>query len=816
MARHWVSTGSNRIPVPSKPLHLVEPEPHTTANHDRSDIGIGTQGSSTRVKAPYTLDQIAAYLTNGYWDFNGENWRAFDVRSDGRTITYDTSRLSDGGQIIAEHAMNMWGAVTGATFQGASRRLTTYTEGNSDYANQRKGALVLNGPNAIIDGAISSNGDRDVFQVSLQAGVTYSLSMARFGKLDAIVEIWNSAGTPIGRADSNIAAAGEYLEFTPTTSGPYFLVADGYGSTTGAYEFSIQVAADLTFNDADTTGAYAISDITGNRIDHSYINIPDNWDALNLNGFMLQTYIHEIGHALGLGHAGPYDGKAVWGKHNLYDNDSWSSSIMSYFDQQANPNDPNSWAFLATMMPADIIAIQNLYGSGSAGFETGDTVWGPGGNLDSDYFQQMLDMWGGLTPANPFVFGGESFAFTIYDTAGSDTLDFSSFGQNQSINLNQLERSNIAGLVGNVVIARGTVIENAIGGRGKDTINGNSADNFLRGMAGNDSLYGGAGDDRLQGGAGRDRLEGGAGRDIADYTDATAAVSVDLLTPASNTGFAAGDTYSSIENLSGSAYNDSLYGDAAANVLRGHNGNDFLFGRSGNDTLYGMNGNDRLQGGDGADRIDGGSGQDAADYTDASASVTVNLTTPKNNTGIAAGDSFYSVEDLYGSAFNDLLTGDAAANLLRGYNGHDRLSGVNGNDALYGMNGNDSLYGGNGNDRLSGGAGQDRLEGGEGADSFLFDFALGSANVDHIADFKPVDDTILLSDDIFANLRAGALASSALTFGNTAASAATRIIYHQSTGQLYYDPNGNASGGQVLFATLTAGTVLTAADFEVV
>src|SRR4030095_2337337 len=91
-------------------------------------------------------------------------------------------------------------------------------------------------------------------------------------------------------------------------------------------------------------------------------------------------------------------------------------------------------------------------------------------------------------------------------------------------------------------------------------------------------------DDTRSGGAGPDSLDGGAGNDTASYVTAAAGLVANLLTPASNTGEAAGDSYTSIANLAGSNSSDTLTGDGNANTLSGLLGNDILIGGAGADS----------------------------------------------------------------------------------------------------------------------------------------------------------------------------------------------------------------------------------------
>lgn len=134
------------------------------------------------------------------------------------------------------------------------------------------------------------------------------------------------------------------------------------------------------------------------------------------------------------------------------------------------------------------------------------------------------------------------------------------------------------------------------------TLNGYSGDDILIGNGGNDTLNGGDGNDILVGGTGSDTLNGGDGNDTASYIDATSGVNITLsnfgnANGGSVSGWASGDQLSSIENLIGSNFNDTLVGGNQDNVLGGLLGNDTLYGGGGNDVLIGGRGNDTMSGG---------------------------------------------------------------------------------------------------------------------------------------------------------------------------------------------------------------------------
>ena len=266
-------------------------------------------------------------------------------------------------------------------------------------------------------------------------------------------------------------------------------------------------------------------------------------------------------------------------------------------------------------------------------------------------------------------------------------------------------------------------IEIIISGSGNDTIAGDTVNNSIDGGAGDDSLSGAAGIDTLIGGEGNDTLEGGAnadslvggnGTDTASYA-AGAAVNASLASPASNTGVdALGDTYTSIENLLGSGFNDTLTGssDAVANILSGGAGDDTFKATAGGsgDTYYGGT-------------VTGDAGIDVVDYSVLSTNISIQLSNGSNTIVAVSGtqnDTLSGIENIISGTGNDTITGNDAANILSGGVGNDSLDGGLGNDSLSGGAGTDTLIGGGGDDTLDGGAGADSLVGGAGTDTVTY------------------------------------------------------------------------------------------------
>ncbi len=153
------------------------------------------------------------------------------------------------------------------------------------------------------------------------------------------------------------------------------------------------------------------------------------------------------------------------------------------------------------------------------------------------------------------------------------------------------------------------------------------------------------------------------------------------------------------------------------------------------------------------------------------------------------------------------VTGGVKDDILRGYSG---------NDVLKGGDGDDSIKGDSGNDVIDGGRGRDQLVGGKGADQFHFSTKLGKGKPDHIKDFKPGEDTIVLHKAIFKKLGKGELDKGEFVRGKKARDSDDHVIYDRKSGTLYYDKNGDDRGGVSKIATVTKKLKLSADDFFVV
>lgn len=512
---------------------------------------------------------------------------------------------------------------------------------------------------------------------------------------------------------------------------------EAWENVTGLTFSFVSSGAQITFDDEDS-GAYANYSWYGNGdLISANVNVSKAWLSnygTSVNSYSFQAYIHEIGHALGLTHAGNYNGSATYGVDNHYANDSWQASVMSYFSQTANTSVNASFAYTVTPMVADIIAVQDLYGTPTT-IRTGDTVYGLNSNAGG-YLEAVFDSEAasGFDP-------NSAVALTIYDNGGTDLLDYSHYSASQKIDLNQEAISNVAGKTGNLIIARGTVIENANGGSGNDVLVGNSASNILNGNSGDDTLTGGAGNDILRGGYGRDDMSAGAGDDTVYYTNGdyfwtngtpkdVGGAGTDTLIIENGSVFnTSGLSWYGFEKFIGAGRDDRVTGNDGSvdYVMEGGGGNDTLTGNAGDDTLLGGAGNDILRGGWGSDTVFGGAGDDTVYYAsgdkfwdngtplDIGGTGTDTLIVEAGSRFNTTGLSWYGFEVFQGAEKDDRVVGnDASIDYV--------LDGGGGNDILTGSGGTDTLVGGAGNDRLEAGAssgGWQKMEGGAGDDTFV-------------------------------------------------------------------------------------------------
>lgn len=439
----------------------------------------------------------------------------------------------------------------------------------------------------------------------------------------------------------------------------------------------------------------------------------------------------------------------------------------------------DGWDGAAYVHSQSAVNVNLLTGVGTNGDAAGDTLV----NIESVTTSNFNDTITGSNVRN--WLDGNAGIDTIYGMDGNDVICGKAEGDildgGNGTDEYFFNGTAASGITVNLAIGRSTnnssglydtlaSIETVYASSANDTIIGNSSNNLLFGKEGDDNINGGDGDDTLYGGTGSDILNGGNGTDAADYTQETTSVNINLTSNISS-GSAAGDTFTSIERINATNYNDTIVGNASDNIVYGNAGVDNISLAGGNDTVFAL--------GDG-DIIDGGDGVDAYNFIGTAASgliinvaagtiknVTTNITDSINSIevfnasnvsdtlgltsyraayGLGGNDSFFSgvgSNQIYGGDGSDVYTysgtGNVTANLTTGIVTHsfdglqDILNSIesfwsgNGNDVITGSavtntiiagGGNDSVYGGDGDDYIDGGAGANSLYGENGNDAF--------------------------------------------------------------------------------------------------
>jgi Ca2+-binding RTX toxin-like protein len=535
-------------------------------------------------------------------------------------------------------------------------------------------------------------------------------------------------------------------------------------------------SANITFNHNGTmvavtnAGWNGLGQITSATVDISADWITNDGGARDgktgIDSYGYQTYIHEIGHALGLGHQGPYNGSATYSVNATYADDTWQYSIMSYFSQ-GNYSGSTS-RYVITPQVADIYAVDAIYGA--AVTRSGDTVYG---------FHNTAGAIFDFSAYSPAP------ALTIYDSGGNDTLDCSGYSNAQTIDLHGGSFLSIGGLTNNIGIATNATIENAIGGSGNDTLVANDLGCTLTGGGGNDTLIGGAGSDRLVGGGGTDVMSGGGGTDTFLFStgDSSAAanqhdrisdfVSGDHIDLSGIDAVSASSVYDQFHYLGAAAFDgaagalDYFYNSTlGVTVLQGDtNGDrvaDFAIDLAGNiaisaGDLYGITVSSTTFYSDAAaNNFVGVPGADTVSYANSATGVIIDLVHQLTWDGHVY-DTLSGIENAIGSNFNDTFYSNALANRFDGSAGidtvsysasstaviidliaqatwdgavGDKLSGIENaigspnSDFLYGDAGNNVLDGGNGGiDFISGGAGSDTVSYASSVSGMIIDLA---------------------------------------------------------------------------------------------
>ncbi len=465
-------------------------------------------------------------------------------------------------------------------------------------ADGRDGVIVAGKPSLTIDQAAAQLTRDGGGWSATSAGVvvTYAYRAEAPSSLPGDIAGFSRFGAAqITQAEMALRAWSDVANITFVRVGAGTAGAEAYAENAAIllanYSGGYQSAAAFAYQPGSRAAGSADGDV--------WINVGLDYNALpQVLGYGGYVLVHELGHAIGLSHPSNYDtaqGVALYVSDAEYFEDSRQYTVMSYFS--ATSTGAALPGYSAAPLLDDIAAAQRLYGANMS-TRADDTVYGFHSNADRPWLMVT-------TQATKFL-------AAIWDGGGRDTLDFSGYVDPQSIDLRAGSFSDIGGNMGNLAIARGVDIENAIGGTGRDTLIGNALDNVLSGNGGGGAIYGGAGADTLSEQWGASYLRGEEGDDLilggSSFDDINGNQGADTASGGAGNDWVVGGKDN--DQLSGDAGDDLVLGNLGADTLSGGDGSDTLRGGQDNDLISGGAGADWLSGDRGADTLVGGAGCD--------------------------------------------------------------------------------------------------------------------------------------------------------------------------------------------------------------
>ncbi|NTV50673.1 MAG: hypothetical protein HGB32_03230 [Geobacteraceae bacterium] len=612
---------------------------------------------------------------------SGSNTASYDLATVGVTASLDTPGINTGD--AADDSYSQIQNLTGSAFND-----TLVGDGDANVLNGGAGDDILEGMDGadLLNGGISGTDTASYARASTFTAASLTTGLAGFNSAgdaqgDSYANITNLIGSNyndilIGKVSANVLNGGSGDDILEGLGGADSLIG-GTGSNTASYEHGATgVTASLdnpginTFDAAGDTYSQ-IQNLTGSAYNDTLIG--DNGINI-LNGGAGDDILEGMG-----------------------GNDVLNGGVSGV--------DTASYDRSSVSVSASLTSITGFISAGDAQGDTYTNIT----NLTGSNYNDTLIGNGSTNVLNggggDDILEGLTGADTLIGGTGNNTASYEHAAAVAGLTGLTISLTNPSANTGDAAGDTYAQIQNLTGSAFNDTMAGDGSSNILNG---------GTGDDLLEGMGNADILHGGDGIDTASYAHASTYVVASLtsgLAGFSSAGDAAGDTYSLVENLIGTDYNDTLIGNSVAN------------------SIYGGAGDDILEGIGGSDTYDGGTGSNTVSYAHASdvglgVGVTASLLTPLDptgNSGAASGDLYTNIQNLTGSDFNDTLTGDANNNILIGGGGDDTLTGGAGTDTIYGGLGDDSI--------IDDGIGVAKLYGEAGDDTFHITSADASVDI---------------------------------------------------------------------------------------